>query len=256
MSQHCTGPLLFKLLTVCDRPPTTNNQHYPAPYPQDDNERRITDWQEYYRNSALKSSTQSLIASRPKPSDKTRELPPSLSAMASSYTPHALALPQHFSPDTLDVLTELADVLQKVHESARESLQRDNTAQQTPSQKQQPSQTGQTPSQSTTAAQSQPKPAVGGPASAAAGSASGTEAAGGKRLTFKDVPGATDGIKHKLQKAREQVRALPDMGRTVGDQRAEIEELEARIEKQRALLGRLREGGLAFGKEVADRMET
>jgi hypothetical protein len=179
--------------------------------------------------------------------------------MASPYTPHALALPPHFSPDTLDVLTELADVLQKVHESARESLQRDTT-QQTPSQKQATQTGGQTPSQSTGAAASQlSKPGAGSSAviSTPGGSALTPTAAGaaGKKLTFKDVPGATDGIKHKLQKAREQVRALPDMERTVAEQQTEIEELEARIERQTALLGRLKEGGLAFGREVADRME-
>lgn len=182
--------------------------------------------------------------------------------MASPYTPHALALPSHFSPDTLDVLTELADVLQKVHESARESLQRDTT-QQTPSQKQATQTGGQTPSQSTGAAASQlSKPGAGSSAaistpggSALTPTSAAAAAAAGKKLTFKDVPGATDGIKHKLQKAREQVRALPDMERTVGEQQGEIEELEARIERQTALLGRLKEGGLAFGKEVADRME-
>ena len=181
--------------------------------------------------------------------------------MASPYTPHALALPPHFSPDTLDVLTELADVLQKVHESARESLQRDTTTQQTPSQKQATQTGGQTPSQSTGAGTSQLKPGAGSSAviSTPGGSAltptSAAAAAAGKKLTFKDVPGATDGIKHKLQKAREQVRALPDMERTVGEQQREIEELEARIERQTALLERLKEGGLAFGREVADRME-
>ncbi|VUC35527.1 unnamed protein product [Clonostachys rosea] len=140
--------------------------------------------------------------------------------------PHPLALPPTFSPDTLDVLTELYNVLQKVHETARESLQN----------------------------QEQDPAAAKLPTSTPAATAD-----GGKRLTFKDVPNATDGIKHKLQRAREQVRNLPDMSRTVAEQNAEMRELEARIEKQRTLLERLREEGLAFGKNDAptgDRMET
>ncbi|CAH0037814.1 unnamed protein product [Clonostachys solani] len=152
-----------------------------------------------------------------------------------SNEPHPLALPPAFSPDTLDVLTELYNVLQKVHETARESLQ---------NQEQDPG------------AAAAPKLATGtSTPSAAASAADG----GGKRLTFKDVPNATDGIKHKLQRAREQVRGLPDMSRTVPEQNAEMRELEARIEKQRVLLERLREEGLAFGKNDAptgDRMET
>ncbi|CAI6093502.1 unnamed protein product [Clonostachys chloroleuca] len=151
-----------------------------------------------------------------------------------SNEPHPLALPPSFSPDTLDVLTELYNVLQKVHETARESLQ---------NQEQDP-------------ATGAPKlPTSTSTPSAAAMTAGGD----GKRLTFKDVPNATDGIKHKLQRAREQVRGLPDMSRTVAEQDAEMRELEARIEKQRALLERLREDGLAFGKNDAptgDRMET
>ncbi|PNY28867.1 Uncharacterized protein TCAP_01218 [Tolypocladium capitatum] len=71
----------------------------------------------------------------------------------------------------------------------------------------------------------------------------------GQQLSFKDVPGATDGLKHKLQHARAQVRALPDMDRSVAEQEHEIREIEARIERQRALLERLREGGVRFGKD-------
>lgn len=80
------------------------------------------------------------------------------------------------------------------------------------------------------------------------------DAASGQQLSFKDVPGATDSLKHKLQHARAQVRALPDMERTIKQQREEITELEARIEMQRSLLERLREDGLRFGKD-ADKMD-
>ncbi|CAG9991583.1 unnamed protein product [Clonostachys byssicola] len=157
-----------------------------------------------------------------------------------SNEPHPLALPPTFSPDTLDVLTELYNVLQKVHETARESLQ---------NQEQDPAAGGAPKLPTSTST----------PSAAASAATAGGDGGNGKRLTFKDVPNATDGIKHKLQRAREQVRGLPDMSRTVAEQDAEMRELEARIEKQRALLERLREEGLAFGKNDAptgDRMET
>ncbi|KAH7156917.1 RNA polymerase II transcription mediator complex subunit 9-domain-containing protein [Dactylonectria macrodidyma] len=83
---------------------------------------------------------------------------------------------------------------------------------------------------------------------------------GGSTLSFKEVPGATDGLKHKLQRARAQVRALPDMNRTVDEQEDEIKDLEARIQTQRALLQRLRdEAAGREGKEEAaggDKMES
>ncbi|KAM3516164.1 hypothetical protein MY11210_000186 [Beauveria gryllotalpidicola] len=89
-----------------------------------------------------------------------------------------------------------------------------------------------------------------GLATAAAGAAS-----GGQPLSFKDVPGATDALKHKLQHACAEVRALPDMDRGVDEQRREMAELEARILTQRALLERLRDDGLRFGKD-GDKMEV
>lgn len=79
--------------------------------------------------------------------------------------------------------------------------------------------------------------------------ATGTAATNGQQLSFKDVPGATDGLKHKLQHARAQVRALPDMDRSIDEQELEISELEARIKQQRALLDRLRDAGVSFAKD-------
>lgn len=75
-------------------------------------------------------------------------------------------------------------------------------------------------------------------------------------LSFKDVARASDAVKHKLQKAREQVAQLPDMKRGVEEQEGEIGMLEARIERQRALLERLREGGFGKDVEVGEKMET
>ena len=77
------------------------------------------------------------------------------------------------------------------------------------------------------------------------GATPGGPTSNGQTLSFKDVPGATDGLKHKLQRAREQVRALPDMERTIEEQVEEMRDLEARIEKQKALLQKLKDGASA-----------
>ncbi|KFA62048.1 hypothetical protein S40285_02157 [Stachybotrys chlorohalonatus IBT 40285] len=122
---------------------------------------------------------------------------------------HPLALPSTLSPDDLDALSELAIVLAKVRAGIQSSTGLT---------------TGATPGD------------TGG-------------SGNNQQLSFKEVPGATDGLKHKLQHARLQVRALPDMSRSIDDQTAEIKELEAKIEMQRALLERLREGGVKFGKD-------
>ncbi|KAF7553153.1 hypothetical protein G7046_g7173 [Stylonectria norvegica] len=93
------------------------------------------------------------------------------------------------------------------------------------------------------------------------GATPGGPSSNGQTLSFKDVPGATDGLKHKLQRARDNVKALPDMDRSIEEQTREMTDLEARIEKQRALLQRLRdEAGGKNAKEdsaaVGDKMDV
>lgn len=102
--------------------------------------------------------------------------------------------------------------------------------------------------------QSQPAGSASAPAPTGAGAPSSSSttttttataaAAGG--LALKDVPTATDGLKHKLQRARARIRELPDMGRTVAQQEAEAAALEARIAAQREVLAALREVGMRF----------
>ncbi|KAK5995589.1 hypothetical protein PT974_04002 [Cladobotryum mycophilum] len=90
------------------------------------------------------------------------------------------------------------------------------------------------------------------------GATPGGPSSSGQQLSFKDVPGATDKLKHKLQHARAQVRTLPDMDRTIDEQKTEIKELETRIDMQRALLERLRDGGVKFSKDssaTGDKMD-
>lgn len=136
---------------------------------------------------------------------------------------HPLALPSGFSPDDIDPLTELTLILAKL----RASLQ---------------------PAQTPAASSSQSTQA---PSQTAAPSSATT-------LSFKEIPIATDALKHKLQRARQQVSSLPGMQYSPQDQEAEVKRLEERIAMQTALLERLREEGLRFGKDEGvgvDRME-
>jgi hypothetical protein len=87
-------------------------------------------------------------------------------------------------------------------------------------------------------------------------------ASGTSPLVFKDIHTATDDLKHKLQKARLQVKGLPDVERSVVEQEEEIKELEERIATQREVLLGLREIGIAATKDREqeakniDKMET
>ena len=60
-------------------------------------------------------------------------------------------------------------------------------------------------------------------------------------LEPKDVPTQALPIKARIRRALRELEKLPDMGRSVEEQREEIEELEERIQKQRAVLGGLAE---------------
>ncbi|KAK0384602.1 hypothetical protein NLU13_8688 [Sarocladium strictum] len=119
--------------------------------------------------------------------------------------PTLTLLPPSFSPDSLDVLTSLAHDLARV----RAGLLLQAAA--------------SDPNPSSQSHQQQPGPA--------------------QPLAIKDVPGATDAIKHKLQRARAVVKGLPDMGRGLDEQEREVRELEERIERQRGVLLGLRERG-------------
>jgi RNA polymerase II transcription mediator complex subunit 9 len=55
-------------------------------------------------------------------------------------------------------------------------------------------------------------------------------------LDQKDVDHESSHIRLKIEKARAMVANLPDMDRTVAEQKREIQELEERIEKQRAMI--------------------
>ncbi|KAF6813976.1 hypothetical protein CMUS01_12733 [Colletotrichum musicola] len=143
--------------------------------------------------------------------------------------PHPLELPATLSPDALDTLTELTGILTRL----RTAIQASGSA---------GGITGATPNPSGPGATPNPSGASPGPP-----------------LSLKDVPAQTDALKHKLQRARVQMRSLPDMNRTTAEQEEEIRELEERIRLQREVLDKLREAGVRFGHEEGgrgDNMET
>ncbi|KAF9872785.1 hypothetical protein CkaCkLH20_09648 [Colletotrichum karsti] len=143
--------------------------------------------------------------------------------------PHPLELPSTLSPDALDTLTELTGILTRL----RTAIQTSGTT---------GGITGSTPAG--TGPGATPNPLGASP---------------NAPLSLKDVPPQTDALKHKLQRARVQMRALPDMDRSTAEQEEEIRELEERIAMQREVLDRLREAGVRFGHEEGgkgDKMET
>ncbi|OHE91271.1 hypothetical protein CORC01_13429 [Colletotrichum orchidophilum] len=149
--------------------------------------------------------------------------------------PHPLELPPTLSPDALDTLTELTGILTRLRTAIQTSGSVGGIT------------TGATPAGTGPGATPNPLGLGGGAASPNA------------PLSLKDVPAQTDTLKHKLQRARTQMRTLPDMDRTVDEQEEEIKELEERIRMQREVLDRLRDAGVKFGHEEGgrgDKMET
>ncbi|KAI1264438.1 RNA polymerase II transcription mediator complex subunit 9-domain-containing protein [Xylariaceae sp. FL1019] len=131
----------------------------------------------------------------------------------SSQTPsNQLTLPSAFNPDTLDVLSELANILTRLRTLPT------GTATGTPSQT-------NTPAHATPTPISSRKPGTG-------------------ELTLKDIPVATGSLKHQFQKTRGLLKTqLPDLDRTVKEQEAELEKLEERIRRQGEVLRALRDVG-------------
>ncbi|KFZ04727.1 hypothetical protein V501_09037 [Pseudogymnoascus sp. VKM F-4519 (FW-2642)] len=67
-------------------------------------------------------------------------------------------------------------------------------------------------------------------------------------LSTKEIPAATDALKHRLQRARVEVAQLPGIGMSIEEQEVEIRALESRIREQRAALKSLSEVGGRAGK--------
>ncbi|KAK5661748.1 hypothetical protein OQA88_9849 [Cercophora sp. LCS_1] len=65
-------------------------------------------------------------------------------------------------------------------------------------------------------------------------------------LSVKELPIATDNLKHKLQRARAAVKTLPDVSRTLVQQEEEIAELEGKKRQQLEMLQRIKGARLQF----------
>jgi small-conductance mechanosensitive channel len=128
-----------------------------------------------------------------------------------------LSLPEGLSPDSIDTLPVLSALLSRL----------------------------QNPSSTAHAASTSGSPPAASPSQLASGTCP---------LSIKDIPPATDELKHKLQKARIQVKELPDIQRSVEEQEDEIRELEKRISRQREILVGLKDVGLQ-AKRVRDQRE-
>ncbi|KAI0864821.1 RNA polymerase II transcription mediator complex subunit 9-domain-containing protein [Xylaria cubensis] len=149
-----------------------------------------------------------------------------------------LPLPEALNPDALDVLSELANLLARLR-----TLPTNSSAS-----------TGATPSQSQS--QTQNAGAHATPTPTALLSSQASKKTG--ELTLKEIPVATDALKHRFQRARNLAKTmLPDLDRSLAEQEVEIAALEARIARQRDTLAKLREVGvqLAVGQGEGDKME-
>ncbi|KAK1829402.1 RNA polymerase II transcription mediator complex subunit 9-domain-containing protein [Podospora conica] len=130
-----------------------------------------------------------------------------------------ITLPDGLTPDSIDTLTELTNLLTKLRAAQA------------------------TAGAAGAATQGAAPGSVTGTTPLPSGSGSGSSTA---HLQVKELPAATDSLKHKLQRARAAARQLPDISRTIAQQQAEIEELEARRRTQLRELARIKGEGLQF----------
>lgn len=154
------------------------------------------------------------------------------------------ALPAGLTPDSIDVPSELAQILARVRYTEKPGHGQSQGPGQQPQSQSQP-QPPPPPSQQQQQQQQQP-PSNPSPATPAGGTA-------GASISTKDLPAAIDPLKHKIQRARAAAHTLPDISRSIPEQEAEMRLLEARIERQRATLLQLKQFGLQFAAENGDR---
>ncbi|KAI0886995.1 RNA polymerase II transcription mediator complex subunit 9-domain-containing protein [Annulohypoxylon maeteangense] len=150
---------------------------------------------------------------------------------SSTSNPQPVAMPDGLNPDTLDTLTELAVLLNRLRMPT--------------------STNGGTPAAGSTPLPPPPTsvPSLHHSQPQTANGATTTTNTG--ELSLKEIAPAADVLKHRFQRARALVRGLPDVNRTMTEQEAEIAALEGRLARQRDMLARLREMGaqLAVGDE-------
>ncbi|CAL3971780.1 hypothetical protein PZA11_005068 [Diplocarpon coronariae] len=130
--------------------------------------------------------------------------------------PSLMNLPEGLTPDSIDTLTILSSILARLQTPSGTSNLTASTAGSPPA---------ATPAQLSTE----------GP------------------LTTKDIPAATDGLKHNLQKARVLVKDLPDVERSIKEQEAEIRGLEEKIRAQKGILEQLMGVGVSIKRDREQR---
>ncbi|KAK4242943.1 RNA polymerase II transcription mediator complex subunit 9-domain-containing protein [Achaetomium macrosporum] len=164
-------------------------------------------------------------------------------------------LPPGLSPDAVDALTELTSILTRLRSAQQQQQQQQNgTSSTAPGAGMPTSLSGGAQEAGATAATggvtgttpqptSNPTP---GPSNNNSGGGGG--GGGNQPFTVKDLPPATDNLKHKLQRARAAMRSLADVQRSIALQEAEMAGLEARRRARAEMLAKTQEEGMAFFK--------
>lgn len=164
-------------------------------------------------------------------------------------------LPDGLSPDAVDTLTELASIITKLRSAQQQASTAaagargsSATAPGTGATPLPPlpshQASGATPAPGAVTGTT-PLPSAATPAAAGGGGAGGG-GGGGPLLSVKELPAATDNLKHKLQRARAAMRSLADVQRSIAAQQTELAALDGRRRKQAATLARTQEDGLHF----------
>jgi hypothetical protein len=175
-------------------------------------------------------------------------------AAAPVLGPVALPLPETLNPDHLDVLSELAQLLTRLrtlptNANANHNNSSNNNSNAGNNNAGTGTGTGPASSQQQPQHQATGPGGIGTPTPTAI--LSSIAAANNKRtgeLTLKEVPAATDALRHRFQRARNIIKTtLPDLERDIPAQEVEIAALEARIARQRETLAKLREVGARLG---------
>lgn len=176
-------------------------------------------------------------------------------------------LPPGLSPDAVDALTELNSIITRLRNNTQQGQTTTTTSTTTTTTAGgaggtqpptgpttgpvPPGVTGTTP---LPISSSIPTPSGGGGGGGGPTSSLPTSAAPAPPLlSVKELPAATDHLKHKLQRARAAVRGLADVRRSIAQQEAELARLEARRRQQVGRLARTQEDGVEFVREEEQR---
>jgi hypothetical protein len=169
----------------------------------------------------------------------------------------ATHLPAGLSPDAVDALTELTSILTRLRAAQKQHQQSTTSSTTTTSSGPGGGGAGTTSTPAPLGVTgTTPLPITSTPgglnnphASSSGGGGSTTANGQGGQpplLSAKDVPFATDNLKHKLQRARQAMRALEDVRRGIAQQEAELKGLGERRRGQAGRLARTQEDGLQF----------